>query len=78
MKDQDVVVSRKVGNRSNTAKRSEDGRKGRGQDAFSAKVTLSWKEIEARMDEIAARNTGGVVRFQQSALIFPRGGCKVG
>jgi len=53
---QTVVISRKVGNLSNTEKRSRDGRMGRGEDAFTGKITASWKEIERRMDEIQKRN----------------------
>lgn len=50
------VMPRGRGNHSNDAKRSEDGRKGRGEDAFSAKITASQKEIDRRVEEIARRN----------------------
>lgn len=53
---QTKVLPRGRGNHSNGKKRSEDGRKGRGADAFSAKLTITQKEIDRRIEDIAKRN----------------------
>lgn len=53
---QEKVLPKGRGNHSTTAKRSEDGRKGRGADAFSAKLTINQKAIDKRIEQIAARS----------------------
>jgi len=50
------VLPKGRGNHSSGAKRSEDARKGRGEDAFTAKITFDQRKINARIEEIAARN----------------------
>lgn len=50
------VLPKGRGNHSSGEKRSQDGRRGRGADAFSAKITSQWKTIERRIDQIAERN----------------------
>ena len=52
----DQVLPRGRGNHSNNEKRSEDGRRGRGANAFDAKITISQQEIDARVEAIARRN----------------------
>ncbi len=44
-------------NHSNSEKRADDGRKGRGADAFSPKQTDDWDEIMQRIKSIAERHT---------------------
>lgn len=43
-------------NHSVSEKRSEDGRKGKGADAFTAKTTADWSVIMERIDKIVRRN----------------------
>jgi len=52
----DKVLPKGRGNHSNNAERSDNGRMGRGEDAFSAKITASQKEIDRRIEIIASRN----------------------
>lgn len=52
------VTYGRTGNYSNSAKRSRDGRKGRGVDAFTAKRAASMKVIERRIDRIVERERG--------------------
>lgn len=57
------VMPRGRGNHSNAAKRSEDGRKGRGADAFTAKITFDQRLINQRIEAIAARQPAlGMIR----------------
>lgn len=59
----DKVLPKGRGNNSNSEKRSDDGRKGRGVDAFTAKITISQKEIDQRIEMIAARQPAlGMIR----------------
>ena len=55
-RSQIVIISGRRGNYSNGEERAENGRMGRGQDAFSGKMTASRLEIEKRIEQIAARN----------------------
>jgi hypothetical protein len=50
------ILPKKRGNHSTTAKRAEDGRKGRGEDAFSAKSTAEFQACNQRVEAIAKRN----------------------
>lgn len=50
------ILPKGRGNHSSGAKRSEDGRKGRGEDAFTAKITFDQRKINARIEKIASRN----------------------
>lgn len=47
------------GNRRNYAKRSDDGRRGRGANAFEGKLTVNWTKTMERIEVIAARVHGG-------------------
>lgn len=60
-----LIISRKIGNHSSGEKRSHDGRKGRGADAFTAKITDDWRIIEQRIEQIAMRSQ--VLRVRGSA-----------
>lgn len=55
-KFQERVLPKGRGNHSSGEKRSRDGRKGRGPNAFLAKITLSQKKIDANIERIAERN----------------------
>ena len=58
MKLRTYVVRTGRGNFSNSQKRADDGRKGRGADAFSPKMTDDWQVIMARVEQIASRTKG--------------------
>jgi hypothetical protein len=50
------VLPKGRGNHSTDATRSVNGRKGRGADAFSGKMTASQRSIDRRVEEIGQRN----------------------
>lgn len=50
------ILPKGRGNHASGAERERNGRKGRGVDAFSAKITSTQKEIDKRIEAIAARN----------------------
>lgn len=49
------VLPKGRGNHSTAAKRSDDGRKGRGVDAFTSKETDDWEEVMKRVFQIVDR-----------------------
>lgn len=53
---EEKILPKSRASRSSPEKKSRDARKGRGADAFSAKITADQKDIDRRVEAIASRS----------------------
>lgn len=76
------ILPRGRGNLSNSAKRSEDGRKGKGADAFTPKEAKWWTQAQARIEQVVqeaeAKGKSTMKGFEYIRIDEPVGGCKCG